>query len=162
MVPEQIQLPLMPEIGHPEVYYARLVKEADRTSNQHAREAAKVGQYITLALDPYLEWEQKLRYFQHALRRHCVPPRLPRDEIWIFYAELSTMVRQYAGMEALRLASKEDDIYAKRLAMGQLREKIVAEAAEFFPRLLGTGDERPPHFNQEDWEQLKMVRNQWL
>jgi hypothetical protein len=157
---DELMLPPMPEIGHSEGYYAKQVIRADKAENQHVREAAKVGQYITLALDSHLEWEKKLRYFQHALRRHCVAPPLASEKVWIFYAQLANLVRQYAGLEALRLASKEDDLYAKRLAMGQLREKITGEAEDFLESIMGEGG-RPPHFNQEDWEQLKLIRNQW-
>ena len=48
------QLPPIPEIGHPEGYYARLIKDAELEGNEHAKEAAKVGQYITLAMDAHL------------------------------------------------------------------------------------------------------------
>src|SRR5581483_3658578 len=58
------QLPPMPEIGRPESYYAKLSHEADRVGDRHAREANKVGQYVTLAMDPHLTWEEKLKYFQ--------------------------------------------------------------------------------------------------
>ena len=54
-------LPQMPEIGHPESYYAQQIHHADKVRNAHWREASKVGQYITLALDPRLEWEKKLQ-----------------------------------------------------------------------------------------------------
>lgn len=154
-------LPPMPEIGHSEGYYAKQVIRSDKAENQHAREAAKVGQYITLALDSNLEWEKKLRYFQHALRRHCVAPPLASEKVWMYYAQLANLVRQYAGLEALKLASKEDDLYAKRLAMGQVREKITGEAEDFFESIMGAGG-RPQHFNQEDWDQLRLIRNQWI
>ena len=68
------QLPPLPEIGHPEPYYARQCHLADREGDSHRREAFKVGQYVSLALDPHLSWPEKLKYFQHALKRHCVPP----------------------------------------------------------------------------------------
>ena len=42
------QLPPLPEIGHPEAYYAKQVHLADRVSDRHAHEANKVGQYVTL------------------------------------------------------------------------------------------------------------------
>src|SRR5687768_16272105 len=105
-------LPPMPEIGHTEAYYARLSKMADEKGWVHAREAAKVGQYITLALDPHLEWDAKRRYFRHALRRHCVPPAVAHDLVTGFYDRLAILVRENAGREALRLASKQDDLYA--------------------------------------------------
>ena len=97
-----LQLPSLPEIGHPESYYARLVHRADRDNSPHAREAAKVGQYVTLAIDPHLSWDQKLRYFKHTLRRHCQPPKIASDPVWIFYQSLSDLVRRYAGQRGRR------------------------------------------------------------
>lgn len=157
----QIQLPPLPEIGHPEAWYARRVQEADKAGDAHAHEAYKVGQYVTLGLDPHLEWEEKLKYFRHALKRHCTPPPFPDDAIWLFYRQLADLVRQYAGQEALKLASTEDDMYAARLAMGQTREQIEDEAEVFFKRLIPT-DECPDWFTQSDYDQLKLIRNQWI
>lgn len=154
-------LPPMPEIGRPEAYYAHRVHEADRHGQIHAHEAWKVGQYITLAIDPNLQWEQKLKYLQHALKRHCNPPPLPDEEIWVFYRGLADLVRSHAGQEALRLASAEDDLYAARLALGQDRQKIEEEAEVFFGRLIYC-DHCPEWFNEEDWEQLKLIRDQWI
>ena len=155
------EMPPMPEIGHPESYYAKAVHHADRVGDIHSHEAAKVGQYITLALNPALSWEEKLRYFQHALKRHCAPPPFPDDLIWMFYRQLAELVRQYASQEALRLASDEDDLYAARLAMGQEREKLEDEAEEFFARLMPQ-DHCPDWFNEQDWQQLKLIRDQWI
>src|SRR5256885_4079759 len=73
--------PPLPEIGHPETYYAKQVHRADKRGDQHAHEAYKVGQYITLGLNPYLPWPDKLKYFRHALARHCNPPPYPDDEV---------------------------------------------------------------------------------
>src|SRR5688500_281207 len=87
-------LPPMPEIGHTESYYARLAKLADEKNLLHAREAAKVGQYITLALDKELDWDSKRRYFRHALRRHCTPPPVSHDLVAGFYDRLATLVRE--------------------------------------------------------------------
>lgn len=157
----QGQLPPMPEIGRPESYYAKRVLEADRTGLTHAREGYKVAQYITLALDARLDWEEKLRYFRHALKRHCVPPPLPNDDVWAFYQDLAHLVRQGAGQEALRIASREDDRYAARLEMGQSRKQIEDDAEVFFATLLGTGV-RPEWFSEADWDQLKLIRDQWM
>jgi hypothetical protein len=156
------QLPSMPQIGHPESYYARMVHEADKVNDVHAREAWKVGQYVTLALNPTLPWPNKLKYFQHALKRHCVPPPYPDDEVWLFYQQLAQLVKQHCGHEALRLASTEDDLYAARLSMGQTRERIEDDAEEFFGTLLGSNDACPDHFTEEDWAQLKLIRDQWI
>jgi len=46
---QERELPELPEIGHPESYYAERVHEADRLGNTHLREAHKVGQYTTRA-----------------------------------------------------------------------------------------------------------------
>jgi hypothetical protein len=159
----QLHPPTLPEIGHPESYYARLVHKADRENSPHAREAAKVGQYITLGIDPYLSWEQKLRYFQHALRRHCQPPKVVSDPVWMFYNTLADLVRQYCGAEALRLASAEDDRLAAAIQLGgATREEIAQDAENFFAALTGFGESCPEHFNEVDWAQLKMIRNQWV
>ena len=159
---ETRQLPPLPEIGHPEAYYARKVRDADRSGNLHAHEAAKVGQYVTLATNPHLEWEQKLRYFQHALRRHCIAPPLSAEPVWLFYAQLADLVRRYCGQEALRLACREDDRWAELTSRGGTPARIEDEAEVFFSRIMGNQSERPTHFNDEDWSQLKLLRNQWI
>jgi hypothetical protein len=139
------QFPPLPQIGHPEAYYAKQVHLADRKGDRHAHEANKVGQYVTLALDPHLTWDEKLKYFRHALKRHCVPPPLPDDDVWMFYRSL---------------ASTEDDLYAARISMGQTREKIEDEAEEFFARIIPS--ECPDWFNEEDYAQLRLIRDQWI
>jgi hypothetical protein len=154
--------PPMPLIGLPESDYGRLVREADAAGNPFAHEAAKVGQYITLALDHHLEWSAKLRYFEHALKRHCVPPPVPDESVWIFYRELADLVRHHAGQEALRIASQEDDMFATRLEMGISRETIEKEAEDFFSHLMGIGDKRPNWFTEEDWGHMKLIRDQWI
>jgi hypothetical protein len=154
--------PPMPQIGMSESQYANLARQADGDGNMYAHEAAKVGQYITLALDLHLDWPAKLRYFLHALRRHCVPPPVPDEPVWMFYRDLADLVRRYAGHEALRLASAEDDIYATRLALGAERDVVECDAELFFSQLLGTGDKRPDWMSEEDWSQLKIIRDQWI
>ena len=154
--------PPMPEVGKPETYYAKMVHRADRDGDTYSHETYKVGQYITLALDVRLSWEQKLRYIQHALKRHCNPPPFPDDDVWMFYKQLADLVRQYAGQEALRIACQEDDLYATRLAMGQTREKIADDAEEFFNRLIPAEEHCPEWFNEEDYRQIRMIRDQWV
>ena len=78
----------------------------------------------------------------------------------MFYRSLADLVRQYAGQEALRLASTEDDLYAARISMGQTREKIEDEAEEFFQKLVP--GECPDWFNEEDYAQLRLIRDQWI
>lgn len=162
MTTQTCKLPPLPVIGRPESYYAKLAHDAERTGDSHGREAAKVGQYITLALDPALSWEEKLKYFGHALRRHCQPPPFPDDDVWAFYRKLSELVRQHASGEALRIASGEDDMYAARLSLGQPREKLEDEAEQFFRRIMGHEDECPEWCNGADWAQLRMIRDQWI
>jgi hypothetical protein len=154
-------LPPLPEIGHPESYYAKQVHRADKRADVHAHEAYKVGQYITLGKNPYLSWPEKLKYFRHALARHCNPPPYPDDEIWMFYRSLADLVRQHSGEEALRIISAEDDTYAKRMKLGQVREAVEDEAEAFFKKFIPT-EACPDWFNQEDYEAMKIIRNQWI
>src|SRR4029453_11218144 len=151
------QLPPLPQIGHPEAYYAKQAHLAAPNSDRHSHEANKVGQYVTLAMDPHLSWEEKLKYFLHALKRHCVPPPLPDDDVWMSSRGPADLVRQCCGQEALRLASTEDDLYAARINMGQTRDKIEEEAEQFFARLVP--GECPEWFNEEDYGQLKLIRD---
>jgi hypothetical protein len=152
----------MPVIGHPESYYSRRSQDAERAQDLHGHEANKVGQYVTLALEPSLPWEKKLKYFKHALSRHCQPPLYPDDEIWLFYKRLADVVRQYCGHEALRLCSQADDVYAARVQAGQSREYVANDAEEFFAKITGHGDTCPEYFSEDDWYQLKLIRNQWI
>jgi len=156
------ELPPLPEIGLPETYYAKQVAQADRLGNRHAREAFKVGQYVTLALAPRLRWEQKRRYFHHAVKAHCVGPAMAPNTVLQFYARLGAFVRGHAGEEAIRLASREDDAWAAQLSRGVPREQVRADAARFFRDLLGEHDTCPEYLNREDWEQLRILRRQWL
>jgi len=158
----QRPLPPMPRIGQPEVFYAKLARKAESEADPYAREAAKVGQYVTLALDRSLRWDEKLKYFRHALKRHCVPPPYPDDDVWMFYQQLADLVRGYAGQEALRIASLEDDLFVARLNSGQDRRKIADDARLLFASLLGDGVHCPPWFNEADWSQLRMIRDHWL
>ena len=153
--------PTMPPIGRPESFYAKLAHDADKMGDIHAHEAAKVGQYLTLALDPALCWDEKLKYFRHAIKRHCQPPLFPDDDVWVFYKTLADLVRQHCGAEALRLMSKEDDLYAARLSMGQGRDMLENEAEEFFGKIM-SGEERSDWFMESDWEQMRLIRDQWI
>ncbi len=162
MITEPRHFPPLPEIGCPESYYARLSHEADKSGDALKHECAKVGQYITLALDPAMPWDEKLKYFRHALRRHCQPQPFADDHTRAFYHALGSLVRQHAGQEVLRLASNEDDMYAARLSMGQERSQIEDEAEEFFIKVMGSGDACPEWCNEADWQQLKLIRDQWI
>lgn len=155
-------LPQLPPIGKPDWYYGKHIHHADRVGDALEREAHKVAQYITLAISPVLCWKEKLKYFDHAIRRHCCPPPLPDEVSWLYYHQLMDLIRQHAGEEALRLASAADDQYASRLERGEDRESIGADAETFFRPIVGFGHERPNHFNDDDWQQLRLIRDQWV
>lgn len=159
---QQQFIPPMPELGHTEAYYREVARAADRMHHIHAREAAKVGQYVTLGTTEDTDPATKMKYFHHALRRHCVPPPVSDDMVESFYERLADFVRDQAGREALRIASMEDDRYAMRLRDGEPRPKIVFEARRFFDKLMGSQDWCPEIFKEEDWEQLCLIRRQWL
>lgn len=153
--------PPIPEIGRPDPYYMRAIAEAEQAGNTHLRAALKVARYVTLATSPKLPWEEKRRYFLHALKHHCEAPT--QDEPTVkYYQELAETVRRYAGAEALRLASQEDDMWAARVALGQDRTLIEDDAEAFFGRILGQGEQCPDHFAEGDWSQLKLIRDQWI
>lgn len=154
-------IPPLPELGHSEGYYVRGSQRAERNGNVLKVHSYKVGQYITLAMDSKLTWEEKLRYFRHTLNKHCVPPRIPDDAVWGFYKDLQRVVRDAAGQEALRIASNEDDLYAALAQMGKHREEIEERADAFFKRLAPT-DECPDWFHESDYVQLKLIRDQWV
>jgi hypothetical protein len=162
MLRPQRHFPALPDIGHPESHYAQLARKADLLGDHYGREAAKVGQYITLAMDPRLDWLSKRRYFEHALRRHCMAPPLSSLEVSGFYQSMAAQVRKYAGQEALRLASDEDDQYVLLTKSKVPRHVIVGKAQVFFGTLMGMHLQRPDWFGEEDWAQLKMIRAQWF
>ena len=153
--------PPMPELGHSEKYYKVLAEESARAHAVHAREAAKVGQYVTLGLTEDCSPQEKMKYFRHALRRHCVPPAVSDDVVDAFYERLADFVRGHAGREALRVASVEDDRFAMRLREGESRPKVLFEARQFYDKLMGPQETCPEVFNDEDWEQLKLIRKYW-
>jgi hypothetical protein len=155
------QPPDLPEIGKPEAYYSKLIQDGEKKGDINAHEAAKVGQYVTLAMNPNLKWEDKLRYFRHALRRHCRPPGDSDEELVAYYDRLGDLVRRHCGYEALRMVSAEDDLYAARRALGQPAEDLEEEAEQFFAQFFPPGD-CPEWFNPEDWNQLKLIRDQWM
>ena len=100
MLQQKHVFPPMPTIGMSETYYAKLCRKADAEGNIFAHETAKIGQYVTLALEPHLEWPAKVRFFEHALKRRCIPPTLPDEQVWVFYRQLADLVRRHAGAEA--------------------------------------------------------------
>ena len=158
---QPLEIPPMPPIGHPESYYARQIHRADKYGQTHIRESLKVGQYVTLGIDPHLRWEQKRRYFEHAIRRHCCPPPLAPEYLWLFYMQLKDMVKQYAGQEAMKICSREDDRLAERVRLGESRARISEDARAFFRQLMGEG-KKPDYFSEDDWHQLAVLRDNWL
>ncbi len=66
--------PPMPPVGQNEAFYKELVRQAEQSHQVHAREAAKVGQYVTLGQQEDTDPATKMKYFRHAVRKHCVPP----------------------------------------------------------------------------------------
>jgi hypothetical protein len=46
--------------------------------------------------------------------------------------------------------------------MGQIREKIEEDAERFFQNLTGLGQPCPEWFNESEWSQLKLLRDQWM
>lgn len=154
-------LPRLPEIGRPEHYYVHCVHEAERYRDENARAANKVGQYVTRAVLYCNSWEEKERCYRHALKHHCISPMGSSEEIIGFYGSLAQLVREYAGQDILKYASAQDDGFASRLRAGEPRATIVRDASAFFHKLLPT--ERKPEFlNMEDYQQLKILRQQWL
>jgi hypothetical protein len=162
MQPQKQLFPPMPPIGRAEPFYSNLVRQADAQGNVFGHEAAKVGQYINLGLDPNLDWPAKVRYFNHALKRHCVAQNSSIARLLDFYEELTDLVRKHAGLEALRIASAEDDRYARRVNEGVHRAFIKAEAQIFFSKIIPADDKRPDWFFEEDWQHLKLLAKQWI
>ena len=151
----------LPVIGYPESYYAKHIKQADEAGDMLARCAHKVGQYVTLALDPKISWEEKCKYLKHTLKHHCVPPADCDDETMAFFQKLHDLVCRYASNEAMRLARQENDGYSMRLEMGVPRETLVDEAEVFFPNLLGHGP-CPEFLSEQAFNQIKTIRDKWI
>jgi hypothetical protein len=116
--------------------------------------------YITRAVNYLTTWDEKFRCFEHALKHHCHAPPGASAPTLEFYSQLAQMVREHAGSEALRIASKMDDRCAARIAGGESRAVVVAEARTFFKELIPTSH-RPEWMNMADYEQLKILRSQW-
>lgn len=161
MVTAQQQLLTMPEIGRPDVFYTHAIGVAELEGDLNKRAALKIARYLSLAMRPGTSWEEKRKYFIHVLKHHCVP-QVNDEEFQQFYSQMAEMVREYAGADALRLASQEDDTYAARMSFGQDRSAIEDDAEQFFLKLLGSEDHCPDYFNPPDWAQLKILRDNWI
>jgi len=154
-------LPAPPRMGRPESYYSTLARRAKEVGDGFAFASAKVGQYVTLASHPLMRWSEKLKYYLHALTKHCTPPPWPDDETWMFYQSLADTVRRHAGPEALKLASREDDAYAMRLELGEDRESIGDDADAFFGAMIPEPGKCPAWFSDEDYRSLMVLWGHW-
>jgi hypothetical protein len=83
------------------------------------------------------------------------------DRMSMFYCNLADHIRKFAGYEALRLCSRQDDIYAGRVRNGTPKSLLRSEARTFFQQIV-PGDKKPEWFLDEDWVQLKILRDQWI
>jgi hypothetical protein len=154
-------LPKLPEIGRHAAYYAEMLRRADCAGDKIAHESWKVGQYVSCALDPNLDWERKVRYFDHALRKHCTAPLHADEKVQAYFRSLAALVRKHAGTEVLKVASRQDDAYAQRLTAGEKRAMIVRDAQVFFAPIFTTED-GPEWLDEEDAAQLKLIQMQWV
>ena len=157
------RVPKMPKIGLPEKVYLQAAKEAESRGDDLTVEAAKVGQYVSLALRNLdAPWATKLKYFRHALKRHARPPEHADAVTKEWFGKLAHHARAYAGAEALRLAAEQDDCFDARRSMGQSEDDIADDAESFFDAVCPHCDSCPPIYNPEDWEQLKALRDRWV
>jgi len=152
----------LPVIGYPEAYYAKHIKDADSHGDKVAHEAYKVGQYITLGLDPAKKWPEKFKYFCHALRHHTAAPAGSDEQTKQYFGRLADLVRRHAGHEAVRLARHESDTYNVRKHAGVAVADLEEEAEVFFTDLLGHGHDCPDWCTKEAWDQLTHIRDQWI
>lgn len=156
-------LPPMPRIGLPEETYLHVAHKAERNGDDLLFEAAKVGQYVSLAVRKQdAPWESKLKYFRHALKRHCQPPEHADEMTKEWFKKLSNFVKAHIGAEALRLAGEADDRFEARQSMGQSTDDIADDAEKFFEMVCPMCETCPPIYNEEDWQQLKIYRDRWV
>jgi hypothetical protein len=151
----------LPVIGYPEAYYAKHIKQADDAGDIMAHNAHKVGQYVTLGVDPKRGWEEKAKYFKHTIKHHTNAPADADEETKAFYKKLRDLICRYASQEVRRLARQEHDSYSMRLEMGVPRDTLIDEAEVFFPSLLGHGP-CPEYFTPEAFAELKLLRDKWV
>jgi hypothetical protein len=156
-----LTFPPMPEIGHTEIYYANLAHRAQKAYDTTARDCHKVGHYVTLGCRRLLDWPAKLRYFRHALDHHCIPPPYGKDDIQSYYRELTYLVRDHCGREALRLIRLSNDDFSRRILEGETSESVRNAADELFRQFIPS-EECPDWFCPEDFAGMKMMRGKWL
>lgn len=161
--PARGPLPPMPKVGLPEDMYLHVAHKAERNGDDLVLEAAKVGQYVSLALrDADAPWQTKLKYFRHALKRHCQPRERADETTKAWFGQLANLVKSHAGAEALRLAAEMDEVYEARQSMGQSTEQIADDAEKFFEQVCPMCETCPPLYNEEDWHKLKAIRDRWI
>lgn len=151
----------LPVIGHPEAWYKKHIDQADAAGDRLAHCSGKVGQYVTLALDPKRPWEEKVKYFRHCLKHHCVVPAEADPETIAFCQKLTALVLRYASQEARKLAHVEHDGYSMRMDFGVPKETLAEEAEIFFPKVLGHGT-CPDYLTQEAFNEICALRDRWI
>ena len=162
-VPGLSKLPGMPKVGLPEQAYLRVAHGASKTCDDLVHEAAKVGQYLTLATrDPDQPWPEKLKAFRHALKHHTRPPEHADDVTKHWFHRLGNHVRKYAGAEALRLCREEDERYEMRRSIGQTDDEIADDAEAFFDGICPNSGRCPPIYLEADWHAMKEIRDKWI
>jgi len=146
----------LPVIGHPDIFYVKQIESAERAGDVHALESQKVGRYITLAMDPAMPWEEKLRHLLHAMKRHCTPVEGAAPDVQAFYQRLADLVRRHAGQEALRFLAKETASLRLRQQTSDpavLRQQV----AELRKRVVGDTNACPRWMTQEAWDQVSRL-----
>jgi hypothetical protein len=151
----------LPVIGHPEAWYTKHIKQADEAGDHLAHCSYKVGQYVTLALDPKRPWEEKVKYFRHCLKHHCTPAAEADPDTLAFCEKLRALVLRYASQEARKMARHEHDAYSMRLDFGVPKDTLAEEAEVFFPRILGHGT-CPDYLTQEAFGEICTLRDRWI
>ena len=160
-VPSTHYFPPIPELGEEEKVYGKRAHAAEKTGDIYGASVNKVAQYVTLGLDPALDWPNKLRYFEHALNKHAAPKPPIDDEVIAFYQRLAEFVKQQAGLQVLKLVYRHDaELEARRESNNEPIFKLRSEAASFFRQFLPAGD-RPDCFTDTDYAELIAVRNKW-
>jgi len=146
----------LPTVGHPDAFYVKQIEASTKAGDVHALESAKVGRYVTLAMDAAMPWEEKLRHFLHALKRHCAAPADASTDVETFYRRLSDLVRRHASQEAVRFIAHETE--SQRLR-GQTSDPaaLQPQVAELKKRLCGDAQGPPEWMNAEAWERINRL-----
>jgi len=160
--PQHRQFHPTPVIGHPDHWYKSHAEQAEAAGDMLARCAYKVGQYITLGLDPHRSWEEKAKYFRHCLKHHCIAASDATPDEIVFRQKLRAIVLRHAGQEGLNLARKAHADFKMRLEMGATRDVLAEDADDLFLMLLGNSGSHPEFFTPEVYEEIRSLRNRWV